>query len=180
MATTHNQPPNQSTYTHQREISNPRPQTHNTTHGLNPQQTTTTNHRINQPTPITQSHQINPHPQINLAPTNQPTPRNQPNTHKSTHPTKSTQHPQINLHHRINPHPQLANLDQPNKTQPHPEHLMSSMALEKRPLHLWRRNTSTTPLTRPLEKQRWWHHPCRRVAHRCWSGVQESKRDEEE
>ena len=49
MATTHNQPPNQSTYTHQREISNPRPQpttqpmvsTHNkplqsTTESINP------------------------------------------------------------------------------------------------------------------------------------------------
>ena len=128
MATASHHPLNQSTHTHQREISperegEPIASTHDTTHSLNPQhnpqQSTTTNHQINQPTPKTQSHRINPDPQINLAPTNQTTPWNQPNIYKST------QHPQINLHHEINPHPQLANLDQLGKTKPHLECLMS-------------------------------------------------------
>ena len=106
--TTHwiNQPTPTKERFHQREKENPQPQS-----TAQP----TTNH-YNQP-PNQPTHTYNPKP------SNQPKPTNQLSTHKST------QHPQINLHHEINPHPQLANLDQLGKTQPHLECLMSSVAL---------------------------------------------------
>ena len=118
--TTHNQLLNQSTHTHQREISLEREGEPIASTPSNPQPQHTTQSTTQ---PTTQSHRINPNPQINLAPTYQSTPWNQPNIYKST------QHPQINLHHEINPHSQPANLDQLSKTQPHLERLVSSVAL---------------------------------------------------